>query len=757
MAENTEEQLKKFAEQLAVLNERAGAFDKAMSILYNKTTAYADSVSKGTKADTKKLNDALKVALTQRERETESLRRQYKERLMTEEEYTIRLNDINDSLKIASLDSSKFVKFMSDATISLEDAAAKVEFFINNKITKTTVAAVTTVIGNLTAAYNSSNTGLQAALSNASFTFKTIASAASGLVSVIPGAGAILGPIVQAVGDAGSKILDFMNKQVESISSSFKEASNAGAIFADGVSGLKNAAFAAGLTTDLFGKALSENRDAVILFGGSMTEGAKRIGSVSKFINPSQFQALGFGLEELPGLIANVGARMRRSGAATDEQVARATAQYAQNLRIIADLTGQDAKTLQAKADQDASDLAYQQYLATKTPEQRAAIENELRALPEASQQMFKEMVKSGGNVFTEQSAIIASQAPAFEKMARSLFNTAEQGAVQTGQGLGILEEYGTEARNQIQGLRDFGLAASTEGSAFAAQAETLAKSIALLNKTPEEIEKLRQSVAQAAITEDPTTKKLVEAEQLGMQNQIKVQQSVFDSLSAYLTVVNKLNDVTGLLASGMERLAKAVLGNGEQFDDYTKGIAQKAREDKQLSTERGVFGLGSSELEQAHAKLLTLTEAQIKNLAIVTDTSIDKILKTAGFADMQAFNVERARQQADIENRTDYTFVGPMLADGGIVSGPKSGFPATLHGNEAVVPLPDNINAEAFTDFVRASGTSAESQELVRTQQYAASQQNDLMQTLINKVDQLIDATKTVATYTERTAARVA
>ena len=31
-----------------------------------------------------------------------------------------------------------------------------------------------------------------------------------------------------------------------------------------------------------------------------------------------------------------------------------------------------------------------------------------------------------------------------------------------------------------------------------------------------------------------------------------------------------------------------------------------------------------------------------------------------------------------------------PSAAMGGILSGPKSGFQAMLHGNEAVVPLPD-------------------------------------------------------------------
>ena len=33
---------------------------------------------------------------------------------------------------------------------------------------------------------------------------------------------------------------------------------------------------------------------------------------------------------------------------------------------------------------------------------------------------------------------------------------------------------------------------------------------------------------------------------------------------------------------------------------------------------------------------------------------------------------------------------VGFQFADGGIASGPSSGYPATLHGTEAIVPLPN-------------------------------------------------------------------
>jgi len=753
--ENQEQKIEDWVKALSEINERSGSFKKSLDVLTKATQTYTDDRKK----DNRRLKDAFDVAMRQRADETSTLRRRMHDRVITEEEYTETVKKINDDFKNATKDATPYMQMLADATIKSEAAATSFSNFINNKFITGVSGAFNTVLGNLTAAYSSSNTGLQSALNNATFTFKTIASAATGLVSMIPGAGEILGPIVGAVGDAGVKIMDFMNKQVEAISSSFKEASNAGAIFADGVSGLKNAAFSAGLTTDLFGKALNENRDAVILFGGSMTEGAKKIGNVSKFINPSQFQALGFGLEELPGLIANVGARMRRSGAATDEQVARATAAYAQNLRVIADLTGEDAKTLQAKADQDANDLAYQQYLATKTPEQRAAIENELKALPEASQQMFKEMVKSGGNVFTESSALLASQVPGFEKMARSLFTTAEQGAVQSGQGLDILEKYGKEAGGQIQNLKDFGLAAAQSGSEYSQAAETLAKSIPLLNKTPEDIEKLRQTLAQAAVTTDPTTQKLVAAEQVGMANQIEMQKSVMNSLGAYLEVVNKLNSVTSLLATGMEKLSKAVLGNGEQFDDFTKSIAQSAKEGKELSQKSGWFT--SSDLDNAHAKLLTMTEQQIDTLAKINETTKDKILKTAGFADTATFNREKSDNQAQ-ENAMINASAG-MFADGGIVNGPTSGYQATLHGNEAIVPLPSGVTTDDLPDYLskasmsNSSGTQEMMNQVVGAISAPASQQNDLMQTLINKIDDLISATKDVASHTERTAARVA
>jgi hypothetical protein len=71
----------------------------------------------------------------------------------------------------------------------------------------------------------------------------------------------------------------------------------------------------------------------------------------------------------------------------------------------------------------------------------------------------------------------------------------------------------------------------------------------------------------------------------------------------------------------------------------------------------------------------------------------------------------------------------------GGIASGPKSGYEATLHGVEAVIPLAGGrsvpVNMPNFSDSFRG--------------------QKDLMTTHISKLDELIAETKTNNALTQK------
>ena len=98
----------------------------------------------------------------------------------------------------------------------------------------------------------------------------------------------------------------------------------------------------------------------------------------------------------------------------------------------------------------------------------------------------------------------------------------------------------------------------------------------------------------------------------------------------------------------------------------------------------------------------------------------------------------------------------------GGVVSGPDTGFLSKLHGNEAIIPLPENISSEELPEYLQKTVTSSSSfADILDNVRNAGAmnnqQQNDLMQVLISKVDQLIDATRDVANHTETTAMRVA
>ena len=110
---------------------------------------------------------------------------------------------------------------------------------------------------------------------------------------------------------------------------------------------------------------------------------------------------------------------------------------------------------------------------------------------------------------------------------------------------------------------------------------------------------------------------------------------------------------------------------------------------------------------------------------------------------------------------RSNQAFAQPgIYADGGIASGPTSGFGAILHGREAIVPLPDGVTSEDLPEYLSRGSSSSYNEmaaQLSNSISQPMNQQSDLMQTLINKVDTLIDATRSVASHTERTAARVA
>ena len=215
----------------------------------------------------------------------------------------------------------------------------------------------------------------------------------------------VAGPLIGQAGQAASQLAKFgievLSKEVEKTVKAFHDASSSGAMFADGMTGLRNTANAAGLTVDQFAGVLKEKSDVIASAGMGVTEGAKRIGAAMNAGGTqmkTQLQKLGFGFEEQAGLVADTMSIMRQSGKAAlpPATVAAETQKYAENLRTISAITGEDAKKKMAQVKEQANQLAFQQKLAKMEPEQRAAAIRAMSNMSDIERKNFMDMVNFG-------------------------------------------------------------------------------------------------------------------------------------------------------------------------------------------------------------------------------------------------------------------------------------------------------------------------------------------------------------------------
>lgn len=283
------------------------------------------------------------------------------------------------------------------------------------------------------------------------------------------GAGIAISKLSDAAAAAGKVIVNYMVKQIEMTVDSFNKASSSGALFADGMTGLVNSATDAGLTVKQFGDVLKSNSDVIAQSGLGVSEGARQIGRVGKTMRESgitdQLLKLGFGFEEQAGLVAEVVASMRRTagGTPSDKEVAIQTAKYAENLRIIAGVTGEDARKKVEAARQENQILAFQIELAKKTPEQRAAIDAAMATMTEQEKKNFRDRVVLGDVINTEGAIYEATVAGAREKglAALKLFDQNRLTAETNAQ---LNAEYGEQIKRSALAQKDFATAGMVVG-----------------------------------------------------------------------------------------------------------------------------------------------------------------------------------------------------------------------------------------------------------------------------------------------------
>jgi hypothetical protein len=303
--------------------------------------------------------------------------------------------------------------------------------------------------------------------------------------------GTAVGVIGKKAADLSAKALEYLGKELDRTQKAYKEVTDTGAVLAGGMTELRNRAADAGLDVEQFANAIKNSREELSMMGMGLGEGAKRMGAVNKELRNSQFgtqlQKLGYSMEEQAQLTAQVMANNNAAGEKrrlSDTEVARQTAEYGKSLKILSDITGEDAKKAMEKARMQAMEADLMaQAMAEGGSEAVLKLQAQLATMPEALKKGYMEFVSTGGSAVADAATNVAiTQNPKIMEQYRQQYNDLSNGAVDQKRALEntgrYTEQTGKYALENMENTKQVGLAARMTGDALTGGATNIANGL---------------------------------------------------------------------------------------------------------------------------------------------------------------------------------------------------------------------------------------------------------------------------------------
>ena len=252
------------------------------------------------------------------------------------------------------------------------------------------------------------------------------------LTAAIPFAGSA----IEAFGEVGKQIIALNNAILDDTLESFDQLAGAGFGLQNDLFELSKSAAAGNLSLEQLTTSIMSAQQGVLVLGNSFDTSVSRFASIQQMLRDEDgdfakaLKSFGIGAEDTAEFLAGFIQDQRTNLALrnmSEEELARRTFQYARNLRVISEFTGQEADQLRAAQQNIAADGAFQSKLqqmrlAGQNAEARA-IEESIAALPtEQAKQAAKELFTFGSAV-TQQSALFMQIAPEFNKSVQGLFD----------------------------------------------------------------------------------------------------------------------------------------------------------------------------------------------------------------------------------------------------------------------------------------------------------------------------------------------
>ena len=217
----------------------------------------------------------------------------------------------------------------------------------------------------------------------------------TGAISAIP----IVGPVVGGV-------LQLLVGVVDSNIATFREMSQVGADFGDSIFGAKLAATQAGVSLETFQQVVTGNAQALALFAGGASEGAKRFANISGMIQKNfgpQFSKLGLTMEETAEYTADyleLQTRLGRSQRMTDAQLSAGVANTVLEIDKLARVTGKRRDQIMEEMKDNMADKRLKLIFNTMEESAQRNLNGVLTMMDSASPDLkdaITEMVATGG------------------------------------------------------------------------------------------------------------------------------------------------------------------------------------------------------------------------------------------------------------------------------------------------------------------------------------------------------------------------
>lgn len=507
---------------------------------------------------------------------------------------------------------------------------------------------------------------------------------APGLVGALQSMEGFAQSVIDKVGEVATFVNEILAKEFEKRIETLNMYAANFIGLSGGLADVAALAGAAALPIKMFGEATAKARpfmDQMGLAGGTaarllsrvMGTMATEVGRNGRALRDELF-AMGISFADQGAMAGQYMARLKSLGVDITNvpmaQLAQGTAEYAKHLRVISDLTGKDATALMEQARAEAQRGAL---MATLTANQARAFQDSFAIFSSLPDQQGAKLQTAlaqmlAGGVVTD--PVIAGNAIIMDMLQK----TAQQ--INVGN-IDMVQAAQTNLANAANAYRQAGESVTDFATLMSPNTGPVAQGMSQFGNALRQYRmdpgmataSLRQTEAMAQASGD-----YVALTETMMGFQIQMEGLTGSVLPAYTDMMLWATNMTmGVAKAGIKYL-QAMYDAG---DDFTQQIGAATNLIADLTgAPETITGAVATVVGKVDEGLGRLTSGFLESLP---EFSIADILKTSGAG--------AAQQPNEV---TTEMFKKTASASGNILKGPTTGYPALLHGTEAVVPLPD-------------------------------------------------------------------